>query len=1176
MIGWIMKEIRLLACLLSLFIISNSSVCAMTAVQGNTGTETDLTENEKVSFEKEGAKNKSWNKIRNVVNVRQRIRQKNDSSKIFPNDSEEDFDDTKTIFEEDDELNDTVDTKSEKGGLKRSDSSMTLYDESINSDNDEDTKSEKAESKNESAQSGNKLLSVIKARQRLKDMASKGSGNDQKESDSDEEKTSAEKGTELKKDKKTALDEEDEDEIDEAEDIKSEKAESKNESAQSGNKLLSVIKARQRLKDMASKGSGNNQKESDSDEEKTSAEKDAELKKDKKTALDEEDEIDEAEDTKSEKAERKSDPDEKKASVETDVNSKKDAKSDSGEEKTSTEKGTELKKDKKTALDEEDEDEIDEAEDTKAERVAIKTPAEIKFPLKISGIKKFGEVSSASPSYRRVYRDNDPEAYETPTIRRRYTFSDGDNRYSMNRTGNRNRRSSLEGTLRRSLDFSSLQKNLSGGDGDSDEDSQDQQADDSENGTEGEETSTSDVSQDVMPMTNTALPMQQPDQTMNLVANENMNNQMVMQQAPYQIPATQQNMPVASGNIQTNPSFGESFLQNLFHTNQSDQNTSNSETKTRRGRRNRFISGIQNAYGIGKAGVQNMYGGVREVGRNLSDSEVVEKVIRYLRDLGVINESKFLKLNLKDIGTCVYCRKFSLLTMLDKEKKLGVCKTCSDQLVGDYLSGKLLGGDRYAANGYRRDSGVDIADDMVRGGINELKKEGSLEKTLSLGNIAAALGSTILNKGSSANPNEQMSQNAFGQPLMPGALPPDQIIGGGIVPGQLGVVEPQLMNQPGMPGGAMPLDQTQMLNSGAGALVGGAALGQASNFGMMGQTSNLGMNPSMTAMGTTGTGTGTGILSNIGRYGKVAAGVALGAAALGTGAAIWNAVKSKGKGATTEQMVLNEKGELVPLSSWNNPNAPYGYKIDPATGALVPAASAEEGLAVAQEVAATQEAANNTGTGTSNGNSKLKTAAKIAAGVAAGAAVAGAGVAAYKAWKKSKADKAEKGDEKDTDKTKSSGDSDEKDTDKTKSNGESDKKSTDTTKKDDSSKESSSETQKNAPKELSPEEKKKTEEKIEDLEGDIKEVQEKIKSIEQEKQEKQKEYDDYKAKGKRVKMSVVEKEIEKLDESLKQQKENLEELQKDQKALKEKLNGDQSKSEPVKTEESKSETGKAA
>ncbi|MBO7454150.1 MAG: hypothetical protein J6T91_02085 [Alphaproteobacteria bacterium] len=1058
----------------------------MTAVQGNTGTETDVTENEKVSSEKEGAKNKSWNKIRNVVNVRQRIRQKNDSSKISPNDSEEDFDDTKTIFEEDDELNDTVDTKSEKGGLKRSDSSMTLYDESINSDNDEDTKSEKAESKNESAQSGNKLLSVIKARQRLKDMASKGSGNDQKESDSDEEKTSAEKDAELKKDKKTALDEEDEDEIDEAEDIKSEKAEGKSE------------------------------------------------------------------------------PDEKRASVETDVDSKKDAKSDSGEEKASTEKGTELKKDKKTALDEEDEDEIDEAEDTKAEKVAIKTPAEIKFPLRISGIKGFSKKaqSSASPSYRRVYRDNDPEAYETPTIRRRYTFSDGDNRYSMNRTGNRNRRSSLEGTLRRSLDFSSLQKNLSGGDGDSDEDSQDQQADDSENETEGEETSTSDVSQDVMPMTNTALPMQQPDQTMNLVANENMNNQMVMQQAPYQIPATQQNIPVASGNIQnnTNPSFGESFLQNLFHTNQSDQNTSNSETKTRRGRRNRFISGIQNAYGIGKAGVQNMYGGVREVGRNLSDSEVVEKVIRYLRDLGVINESKFLKLNLKDIGTCVYCRKFSLLTMLDKEKKLGVCKTCSDQLVGDYLSGKLLGGDRYAANGYRRDSGVDIADDMVRGGINELKKEGSLEKTLSLGNIAAALGSTILNKGSSANPNEQMSQNAFGQPLMPGALPPDQIIGGGIVPGQLGVVDPQLMNQPGMPGGAMPLDQTQMLNSGAGALVGGAALGQASNFGMMGQTSNLGMNPSMTAMGTTGTG--TGILSNIGKYGKVAAGVALGAAALGTGAAIWNAVKSKGKGATTEQMVLNEKGELVPLSSWNNPNAPYGYKIDPATGALVPAASAEEGLAVAQEVAATQEAANNTGTGTSNGNSKLKTAAKIAAGVAAGAAVAGAGVAAYKAWKKSKADKAEKGDEKDTDKTKSSG--------------ESDKKDTDTTKKDDSSKESSSDAQKDAPKELSPEEKKKTEEKIEDLEGDIKEVQEKIKSIEQEKQEKQKEYDDYKAKGKRVKMSVVEKEIEKLDESLKTQKENLEELQKDQKALKEKLNGDQSKSEPVKTEESKSETGKAA
>ena len=1169
MIGWIMKEIRLIACLLSLFMISNSSVCAMTAVQGNERVETAVTENDEVRSGRGGLKNQSLRKLRNVVNAGQKFRQKNDSSKISRNDPEDDFDDIKTIFEEDneledEELNDTANINSEKGGLKRSDSSMTLYDESINSGNDEDIKSEKAESKNESAQGGSRLLSVIKARQKLKNMAAKGDQNNQKESDSDNEKTNTEKGADSNKDTKLDLGEEDDD-------IEFEKAE---------NKSGSDDKKATEEKDIDSK----KDEKTDSDNEKTNTEKGADSNKDTKLDLGEEDD-----DIEFEKAENKSGSDDKKATEEKDIDSKKDEKTDSDNEKTNTEKDAELKKDTKLDLDEEEDDEIDGSEDTKSEKTAKKTPAVIKIPLQISGIKGFKKVSTVSPSYRRVDRGDDSRGYETPTIRRRYTFSDGDNRYSMNRTGNR--RSSLEGTLRRSLDFSSLQKNLSGGDGDSDEDSQDQQADDSENETEGEGTSTTDVSQNVVPITNTPPPMQQPDQTMmssmnqNLVTNGDMNNQMVMQQAPYQIPAAQQSMPITSGNIQnnnTNPSFGESFLQNLFHMNQSNQNTSNSETKTRRGRRNRFISGIQNAYGIGKAGVSNIYGGVRNIGRNLKDSEVVEKVIRYLRDLGVINESKFLKLNLKDVGTCIYCKKFSLLTMLDREKKLGVCKNCSEQIIGDYLSGRSLGGDRYAANGYRRDSGVDIADDMVRGGINELKKEGSLEKTLSLGNIAAALGSTILNKGSSANPNEQMGQNAFGQPLMPGALPPGQIIGGGIVPGQPGVMDPQLMNQPGIPGGAMPLDQTQMLNSGAGVLAGGtgvlaggAALGQASNFGMMGP-SNLGMDPSMAAMGTTGTG--TGILSNIGKYGKVAAGVALGAAALGTGAAIWNAVKSKGKGSTTEQMVLNEKGELVPLSSWNNPNAPYGYKIDPATGALVPAASAEEGQSAAQEVAAAQEAANNTGTGASNGSSKLKTAAKIAAGVAAGAAVAGAGVAAYKAWKKSKADKAEKGDKKDTDKTKSTGESDKKDTDKAKPSGESDKKDTDTAKKDDSSKESSSEAQKDAPKELSPEEKEKVKKKIEDLEGDIKEIQEKIKSTEQEKQEKQKKYDDYKAQGKKGKMSVIEKELNTLDESLKKQKENLEELQKDQKALKEKIDGGQSNSEsvPSKTDESKSETSKAA
>ncbi len=1205
MIGWIMREVRLIACLLSLFIIFNGNIYAMTAVQENERVEAAVTKNDKVSSRKGGVKNKSWSKVRNVVNAGQKFKQQNDSSKISQNDPEDDFDDTKTIFEEDEELNDTADIKSEEGGLKRSDSNMTLYDESINSGNDENTKSEKAESKNESAQSGSRLLSVMKARQKLKNMATNGDQNDQRESDSDGKREAVEKSDDSKKDIKSDLDEEDDDEIEDVEDIKSEKTESK----------------------------------SDSNDNKATEEKDVDLKKD-----------------------IKSDSNDNKATKEKDVDTKKDEKTDSDNEKTNAKEDTNQNKGEKPVEDEKEDHEIDSSENKKSEKTAIKIPKVMKFPLQISGIKKSEEVSSASPSYRRVYRDNDPEAYETPTIRRRYSYSAGDNRYSINRTGDR--RSSLEGTLRRSLDFSSLQKNLNSGNGD--ENSQDQQADDSENETKGEETSTPDVSRDVMPMTNTPLPMQQPDQTMmpsmnqNLVANGNMNNQMVMQQS----------LPVTSGNIQnnnTNPSFGESFLQNLFHTNQSNQNTSNSETKTKRGGRNRFISGIQNAYGIGEAGVQNMYGGVREAGRNLKDSEVVEKVIRYLRDLGVINESKFLKLNLKDIGTCIYCKKFSLLTMLNREKKLGVCKNCSEQIIGDYLSGRSLGGDRYAANGYRRDNGVDIADDMVRGGINELKKEGSLEKTLSLGNIAAALGTTILNKGSSANPNEQMGQNAFGQPLVPGALPPGQIAGGGIIPGQPGVMDPQLMNQPGMPGGAMPLDQMQTLNSGAlvgggaGALVGGAAaLGQASNLGMMGQTPNLGGAPAV------GTALGTANTSNMSRFGKIALGALAGTAVLGAGVAAFKALKSKGKG-STEQMVLNEKGELVPLSSWNNANAPYGYKIvlvpaisseegqvaaqkvatakgvtvaigqvaldangelaplssfagtnapygykiilepatsleeglasaqsssqntepmvlnsigqliplsalagtdtpfgyktDPVTGKLVPATSLEEGLAASNAFKASQEAS----------SSKLKTAAKIAAGVAAGAAVAGAGVAAYKAWKKSKADKAGKGAEEDTDNAKPSG--------------ESDKKDTDTAKKDDSSKESSSEAQKDAPKELSPEEKEKAKKNIENWEKKIKRVQEgidstnkSIKEAEEDVKTKKERYNKSNSERDQKKVETAEKKLESLKESLKIQETSLEELKKEQEDERKKLNGGQSKSESVtsKTDESKSETGKAA
>ena len=60
-------------------------------------------------------------------------------------------------------------------------------------------------------------------------------------------------------------------------------------------------------------------------------------------------------------------------------------------------------------------------------------------------------------------------------------------------------------------------------------------------------------------------------------------------------------------------------------------------------------------------------------------------------------------------------------------------------------------------------------------------------------------------------------------------------------------------------------------------------------------------------------------------------------------------------------MVLNAAGQLVPLSSLAGTGAPYGYIIDPQTGALIPAQSLEEGLAAAQAVSATTSAGATTG-----------------------------------------------------------------------------------------------------------------------------------------------------------------------------------------------------------------------
>ena len=617
-------------------------------------------------------------------------------------------------------------------------------------------------------------------------------------------------------------------------------------------------------------------------------------------------------------------------------------------------------------------------------------------------------------------------------------------------------------------------------------------------------------------------PMTNPEVIPNLNENENLNNQATMQQIPLQnqVPIIQY-MAASPMNVQntttnrSNPSFMEIFLQNLSGQNDNDQN-SNQHTNQQLNRNiyNPNINQLSRNSSPSGDILNN-----RNNTRNMSDDEVAEETIRYLRDLGVIDESKFVELNMDDIGTCISCRKQKIVTMLDKGKRMGLCKTCAKRLVSDAQSGKFLGG-KYSSNenGYGRDGGSDLSEDMVRGGLDRRKEDsvlGSLGKALSGGNsngivgtLASAALSAMSNKDSSSNSNEQTGQNAFGTgTLMPisgggmasermvlnsagqlvplsslagsgapygyvvdpqtGALIPAKTLEEGLMASQR-VIAQQTANQAntigngmspaanqantigsGMSpaanqantiGSGMSPEQIQLMNSGINNFAPGTTLGQMQNLGASPLTSNI---------------------SNMGKAGKIAAGVAIGAAALGATAAVVNALKkSKNSGGTTsEQMVLDKNGQLVPLSSLAGSEAPYGYVVDPQTGALIPAKTLEEGLAAGQQVSASEQmvldkngqlvplsslagseapygyvvdpqtgalipaktleeglaagqqasaenVAANQGThnetGASNGNSKLKTIGKVAAGVAVGAAALGATVAALKAIKKSR------------------------------------------------------------------------------------------------------------------------------------------------------------------------------
>ena len=385
-------------------------------------------------------------------------------------------------------------------------------------------------------------------------------------------------------------------------------------------------------------------------------------------------------------------------------------------------------------------------------------------------------------------------------------------------------------------------------------------------------------------------------------------------------------------------SFLETFVQNLSGQNNDNQNLNQGINQQpnenlyyqNMNRANQNITGnIGSMNGMSFSG--SMFGNKGST-RNMSDDEVAEEVIRYLRDLGVIDESKFIELNIDQIGTCIRCRKQKIVIMLDKGKRMGICKTCAGQLVSDAQAGKFIGNE----NKFRRDSAADLSEDMIREGLNQRKGDsvlGSLGKTLfgdsggaTIGNIASAALSAALTKDSSANANNQTN------PLnsLTGNLVPSNYAAEGIAAAQPNFTQ-QAMNQQGIIGSGSGTSTEQMVLNSAGQLVPLSSLaGSAAPYGYK-KDSNGNLVPATSleeALAATQQNSAQQAMNQQGIIGS-------------------------GSGTSTEQMVLNSAGQLVPLSSLAGSAAPYGYKKD-SNGNLVPATSLEEALAATQQNSAQQ------------------------------------------------------------------------------------------------------------------------------------------------------------------------------------------------------------------------------
>ncbi|MDR1375650.1 MAG: hypothetical protein LBJ45_02460 [Holosporaceae bacterium] len=342
------------------------------------------------------------------------------------------------------------------------------------------------------------------------------------------------------------------------------------------------------------------------------------------------------------------------------------------------------------------------------------------------------------------------------------------------------------------------------------------------------------------------------------------------------------------------------YSQSSLGQNQYQQNYNNGGMQNLPyGQQSGFQSGQQNAFGTAGNNLQMMgSAGNNYQGGNFSSEKVIvqettEETIRYLRQLGLIDESKLASLTLGDTrtGICVHCKANKTVHVIGGQDDWGICNICFERLKMNQMpSGDVFGAQGNAYNNGMHPMGYGGG---VYGNGYVARERGAMEE------IGAVLDGKESSIGGLVNAmNGGNGQNSYGNTFGAGVNNPNG-------------------NQMGMNsnGNMVPL----------GSLMGNAALN-----GYIRDANGQMIPAPLPGAGPAGNST-----------------IASGGNPSGTTTTITTTTTK----ASGSQMVLNASGQLVPLSSL--PPGSFGYTKDPVTGQLVTATTAAAPAVATSPVSAT-------------------------------------------------------------------------------------------------------------------------------------------------------------------------------------------------------------------------------